>query len=170
MDNVKRRAAIRLQATKNKEANVDLIGTGLSKSSTKRRPPIKGDCAPKRPKVSLEPVVGLMAEGTKMATPSKHGAGKGLMIPPPGNQKKPSVLLREDPKYALEKLSSIISSEDYEDLGNHSIEAMGETSLFSIAQVNICRFLARLYSFFEINSPNFQAMLMMKGVDGTVSP
>ena len=108
MDNVKRRAAIRLQATKNKEANVDLIGTGLSKSSTKRRPPIKGDRAPKRPKVSLEPVVGLMAEGTKTATPLKHGAGKGLMIPPPGSQKKPSVLLREDPKYALEKLSSII--------------------------------------------------------------
>ena len=79
-----------------------------------------------------------MAEGTKTMTPSKHGADKGLMIPPSGSQKKPPVLLRDDPKYALEKLSSIISSEDYEDLGNHSTEAMGETSLFSIAQVNIC--------------------------------
>ena len=131
------------------------MGTDTSKPSTKRRSPAKGDRAPKRPKVSLEPIVGLMADGTKTATPLKHGAGKGLMIPPPGSQKKPSVLLREDPKYALEKLSSIISSEDYEDLGNHSTEAMGETSLFSIAQVNICRFLARLYSLFEINSPTF---------------
>ena len=66
-----------------------------------------------------------MAEGTKTLTPAKHGGGKGFMIPPPGYQKKPPVLLREDPKYALEKLSSIIGSEDYEDLGNHSTEAMG---------------------------------------------
>ena len=65
----------------------------------------------------MEPVVGLMAEGAKMVTSAKHGAGKGLMIPPPGSQKKSPVLLREDPKYALEKLSLIISSEDYEDLG-----------------------------------------------------
>ena len=55
------------------------------------------------------------------------------MVPPPGSQKKPPVLLREDPKYALGKLSSIIGSEDYEDLGNHSTEAMGEMGLFSIA-------------------------------------
>ena len=109
------------------------MGTGSSKPSTKRRPPAKGDRAPKRPKVSLEPVVSLMAKGTKMATPSKHGAGKGLMIPLLGSQKKSPVLLREDLKYALKKLSSIISSEDYEDLGNHSMEAMGETGRFSIA-------------------------------------
>ena len=57
------------------------------------------------------------------------------MVPPPGSQKKPPVLLREDPKYALGKLSSIIGSEDYEDLGNDSTEAMGEMGLFSIAQV-----------------------------------
>ena len=74
-----------------------------------------------------------MAEGNKTVTPAKHGGGKGLMVPPPGSQKKPSVLLREDPKYALEKLSSIIGSKDYEDLGNHLMKAMGETSLFSIA-------------------------------------
>ena len=122
MDDAKRRAAIRLRAVKNKEADVDPMGTGSSKPSTKRRPPAKKDRAPKRPKVSLELVVGLMAEGTKTITPSKHGAGKGLMIPPPGNQKKPPILLL-----------SIINSEDYEDLGNHSTEAMGETGLFSIA-------------------------------------
>ena len=96
---------------------MDPIGTGSSKPSTKRRLPAKGDRAPKKPKVSLEPVVGLMAEGTKMAAPSKHGADKGLMIPSSSSQKKPPVLLREDPKYALEKLLSIISSKDYEDFG-----------------------------------------------------
>ena len=137
MDDAKRRAAIRLQAAKNKEADVDPMGTGLSRPSTKRRPLAKGDCAPKRPKVSLEPVVSLMAKGTMTATPLKHGAIKGLMIPPSGSQKKLPVLLREDLKYALEKLS-IINSKDYEDLGNHSTEAMGETGLFSIVQVNIC--------------------------------
>ena len=55
------------------------------------------------------------------------------MVPPPGSQKKPPVLLREDPKYALGKISSIIRSEDYEDLENHSTKAMGETGLFNIA-------------------------------------
>ena len=78
-----------------------------------------------------------MAEGKKTVPPAKPGAGKGLMVAPPGSQKKPPVLLREDPKYALGKISSIIGSEDYEDLGNHSTEAMGETGLFNIAQVRI---------------------------------
>ena len=59
------------------------------------------------------------------------------MKAPSTSQEKPPVLLREDSKYALEQLLSIITSEDYEDLGNHSTEAMGETSLFVIAQV-IC--------------------------------
>ena len=87
------------------------------------------------------------------------------MVPPPGSQKKPPVLLREDPKYALGKISSIIGSEDYEDLGNHSMEAMGETGLFSIAQVR-----ARCYLFifflFQLTKTSFrrQAMLMTKGL------
>jgi len=76
-----------------------------------------------------------MAKGAKTVTPVKHGAGKGPMKAPSTNQEKPPVLLREDSKYALEQLSSIILSEDYEDLGNHSTEAMGETGLFAIAQV-----------------------------------
>ena len=46
---------------------------------------------------------------------------------------KPPVLLREDSKYALEQLSSIITIDDYEDLSNHATDAMGETGLFSIA-------------------------------------
>ena len=48
-------------------------------------------------------------------------------------QEKPPVLLREDSKYALEKLSSILTSEDYEDLSNHVTEAMGELGLFCVA-------------------------------------
>ena len=103
MDDAKRRATIRLQAMKNKETEVDAMGTGSSKPLTKRRPLPKRDRAPKKRKVSLEPVLGLMAEGTKTVALAKHGGGKGLMIPPPGSQKKPPVLLREDPKYALEK-------------------------------------------------------------------
>ena len=48
---------------------------------------------------------------------------------------KPPVLLREESKHALEQISSIIYAEDYEDLENHSTEAMGESSLFAISQV-----------------------------------
>ena len=33
-------------------------------------------------------------------------------------------------------LSSIIKDEDYEDLGNHATEAMGESGLFGLAQVH----------------------------------
>ena len=150
MDNAERRAAIRLQAAKNKEVETNPMGTGSSKLSVKRRLLSKGDRAPKKPKVSLEPVVRLMVEGAKMVTPVKHGASKGLMITPPGSQKKPPILLREDPKYALEKLLSIITSEDYEDLGNHSTEAMGETGLFSITQVTYPSFF-RSSMFFVCN-------------------
>ena len=99
----------------------------------------------------MEPVIGLMAEGKKTVTPAKPGGGKGLMVPPPSSQKKPPVLLREDPKYALGKISSIIGSEDYEDLGNHSTEAMGETGLFSIAQVR-ARCYIYIYIFFFNNN------------------
>ena len=135
MEDVKRRATIRNLAAKRKETEEGAMRMGSSKPSAKRRPLLKGDHASKKQKVSLEPVIGLMAEGNKTVTPAKQGGGKGLMVPPPSSQKKQPVLLREDPKYALGKLSSIIGSEDYEDLGNHSTEAMGETGLFSIAQV-----------------------------------
>ena len=138
MDDAKRRAAIKSKAAKNKETDAGAMGTGSSRPLAKKPMP-KVDRAPKKQKVSTEPIIGLMAEGKKTVTPAKPGAGKGLMVPPPGSQKKPPVLLREDPKYALGKISSIIGSEDYEDLGNHSTEAMRETGLFSIAQVRIRR-------------------------------
>ena len=135
MEDAKRRVAIRNQAAKRKETDEGAMGTGSNRPSAKKRPLPKGDHASKKQKVSSEPVIGLMAEGNKIVTPAKQGSGKGLMVPLLGSQKKPPVLLREDPKYALGKFSSIIGSEDYEDLGNHSTEAMGETGLFSIAQV-----------------------------------
>ena len=145
MDDAKRRAAIRSKAAKNKETDEGAMETGSSRPLAKRPMP-KVDRAPKKQKVSTEPVIGLMAKGKKTVTPAKPGGGKGLMVPPPGSQKKPSVLLREDPKYALGKISSIIGSENYEDLGNHSTEAMGETGLFSIAQVRVRRYSFIYYS------------------------
>ena len=111
-----------------------------------------------------------MAEGTKTVTPTKYGGGKGFMIPPPSSQKKPPVLLHEDPKYALEKISSIIGNEDYKDLGNHLTEAMGETSLFSITQVRARHTLAREYFLFESNSLSFSGHAHDERVDGMGSP
>ena len=127
--------SIRSQAAKKKESNdVALTAMVTSNPSVKRKLAPKGDRQAKKPKVSLEPVVGLMAED-KMATLVKHGAGKGFMKAPSNIPEKPPVLLHEDSKHALEQISSIISAEDYEDLGNHSTEAMGESGLFAVAQV-----------------------------------
>ena len=86
-----------------------------------------------------------MAEGAKSVTPVKHESSKGLMKAPSASQEKPPPLLRDDSNFALEKLSSIISSEDYEDLGNHSTEAMGETGLFTVAQVVFIRRFTRIH-------------------------
>ena len=176
MKDAKRRAAIRNQAAKRKETDEGAMGTGSSKPSAKKIPLLKGDRAPKKQKVSTEPVIGLMAEGNKTATPAKLGGGKGLMVPPPGSQKKPPVLLREDPKYALGKLSSIIGSEDYEDLGNHSTEAMGETGIFSIAQVRARHTITLglyiylfIYLFFKSNSILSSGYAHDEGFDGSVS-
>ena len=111
-------------------------------------------------KVSTEPVIGLMAEGRKTVTPAKPRGGKGLMVPPSGSQKKPPVLLREDTKYALGKISSIIGSEDYEDLRNHSTEAIGETGLFSIAQVRARRYLF-IYLFIFLNQLKLHSVVRL---------
>ena len=136
MDAAKRKAIIKAQAAKKKE-DKGQVPKGMSTNipSTKRKVPPKQDRAPKKPKIPLEPVMGLEAEGAKTVTPAKHGVGKGFMKGPSTTQEKPPVLLREDSKYALVKLSSIISPEDYEDFGNHSTEVIEETGLFNIAQV-----------------------------------
>jgi len=143
MDDAKRRALIKSQAIKKKESD-EVVPKGTALSS-KRKPSTKSDCPLKQQKVSLESVVGLMAEGAKTITPVKHGSGKGLMKAPATNQEKPPPLLRDDSKFALEKLASIISPEDYEDLGNHLTEAMGETGLFAVAQVISVRRLKSVY-------------------------
>ena len=98
MEDAKRRAAIRNQVAKRKETDKGAMGTGSSKPSAKKRLLLKGDRAPKKQKVSTEPVIGLMTEVNKMVTSTKHGGGKDLMVPPPGSQKKPPVLLYKDPK------------------------------------------------------------------------
>ena len=71
--------------------------TMASNPSIKRKPLSKGDRQAKKPKISLEPVVGLMAEG-KTVTLVKYGASKGLMKASSTIPEKPSVLLREDSK------------------------------------------------------------------------
>ena len=67
-----------------------------------------------------------MAKGIKTVTLVKHETGKGFMK---------ALSLREDSKHALEQISSIMTLEDYEDLGNHSTKAMGELWLFAVTQV-----------------------------------
>ena len=157
MDDAKRRALIKFKAAKKKEAgDVAPTGTGPSILSIKRKPLPKGDRPAKKAKVPLEPIVGLMVEAAKTATPAKHGVGKGLMKGPSTNQEKPPILLREDSKHALKQILSIISPEDYEDLGNHFMEAIGETDLFAITQVTQpVTFIIVLYFCFRSNSPFF---------------
>ena len=135
MEDAKRRALIKSQAVKKKESG-EVVPKGSAPAS-KRKPTSKSDRPAKQPKISLEPVIGLMAEGVKIVTLAKHGTGKGFMKAPDSKQDRPPPLLRDNSKYALEKLSSIITVEDYEDLGNHSTEAMGETGLFTVAQVSL---------------------------------
>ena len=57
MDDAKRRAAIKLQAAKNKETSADPMGTGTNKQAVKRKQPSKGDRLPKKPKVPLDPFI-----------------------------------------------------------------------------------------------------------------
>ena len=52
MEDAKRRAAIRVQATKRKETDEGAMGMGSSKPSAKKRSLLKGDRAPKKQKVS----------------------------------------------------------------------------------------------------------------------
>ena len=119
MEAAKRRVVIKQNAAKKKEVGGQvLVVMGSSEPSTKRKFPKKQGRLPKKPKTVLELVVGLEAKSRKTITPAKHGAGNGLMKGSFTTQEKPPILLREDSKYALEKFSSILTSEDYEDLSN----------------------------------------------------
>ena len=135
MDAAKRRAYIKQQVAMKKQVEGTSKGTSSSKPSTKRKPQEKTDCPPKKPKTAPKTVMGLKAEIKKTVTPIGLGRGKGLMKGLDTVAEKPPILLREDSKYALEKLTSIISTNDYEDLSNHASKAMGEIGLFCIAQV-----------------------------------
>ena len=121
---------IKSQAAKWKEGGQVPKGMDQSHSSSKRKVPSKQDRLPKRTKVTLDPIVGLEAEGTKTVATAKHEARKGFMKGSSTSKKKPPVLLREDSKYALERLSYIITNKYYEDLGNHSMEVMGGDEAF----------------------------------------
>ena len=168
MDATRMRAYIKQQAALKKQAEGQPSkGTGSSNLSTRRKQLEKIDCLHKKPRIAFEPVVGLKAKTKKTVTPLGLGRGKGLMKDPSVTE-KPPVLLREDSKYMLEQLSSIITSDDYEDLSNHAIEAMGETGLFNIAQVILSvPFLSFFPSSCLVTNPFvFQAMLMMKGLMG----
>ena len=145
MDAAKRRAYIKQQAVMKKQVDGTSKGTGSSNPSTKRKPQEKMDRPQKKPKTAPETVVGLKVETKKTITPIGIGQGKGLMKGLDIVPEKPPVLLREDSKYALEKLASIISIDDYEDLGNHATKAMGETGLFCIAQVIMSIYLLFIF-------------------------
>ena len=133
MEDSKRRAFIKQQVAKKKQEETQ-PPKGKANPSTKRKLSEKTDHLSKKPKVVHESIVGLKAKTKKMVTPIGPGKGKGLMMGPVHTE-KPPVLLHEVSKYALEQLSSIITTDDYEDLSNHATEVMEETGLFSIAQV-----------------------------------
>ena len=134
MDATRRRAHIKQQAALKKQQEGQIPkGMGSGNPSTKKKQPEKIGYLPKKPKTIPEPVVGLQAEAKKTVTHLDQGRGKGLMTGSVPIVEKPPVLLREDSKYALEQLFSIITVDDYEDLSNHTTEAMGEMGLFSIA-------------------------------------
>ena len=137
MKESKRRAFIKQQATakKKQEGSLPPKAGGQANPSTKRKSSVKTDCPPKKPKVTPESAVGLRAETKKTATLPAQGKGKGLMTGHVPITEKPPILLREDSEYAFEHLSSIITTDDYKDLSNHAIEAMGKTCFFSIVQV-----------------------------------
>ena len=86
MDDAKRRALIKSQASRQKETGEIVVPKGTV-SAAKRKQPSKSDRPHKQQKVPLEPVVGLMAEGTKTVTPIKHGSSKGLMKAPSTSQR-----------------------------------------------------------------------------------
>ena len=97
-------------------------GISMVNPFVKRKPLGKIDRPPKKPKVVMGSTVEETPDTIKLP-PSRKG--KGLMMGQGPITKKHPVLLREDSRYALKQLSSIIKDDDYEDLGNHTTKAMG---------------------------------------------
>ena len=105
-------------------------------------------------------IVGKTPASNKLPPKPGLGKGKGLMKGLDPVTKKSLVLLREDLGYALK-------DDDYEDLGNHATRAIGETSLFSLAQV--CSSVPFFYSILLLSRSNLrflflQWLVMMKGL------
>lgn len=132
-----RRAYIKQQAAVKKKAEGSLPPKAMSqaKPSTKRKPSKKVDCQAKKPKVVMGSIVGETSHLAKLPPKSSPGKRKGLMVDQGPVKEKPPILLRKDSQHALKQITSIIKGKDYEDLGNHAIEAMGETGLFNLTQV-----------------------------------
>ena len=97
--------------------------------------------------------MGLEAETKKTVTTLGYGKGKSFMNGLSPIAEKPPILLSENSKYALEKLLSVITFDDFKDLSKHAIEAMGETRLFCIVQVTCPSF--SLFLSFNLPCSNF---------------
>lgn len=112
-------------------------------------------------------MVGETSTTSKLPPKLGSGKGKGLMASEGPVTKKPVVLLCEDSQYTLKQISSIIKDEDYEDLGNHATEAMGQTGLFSLAKLYIrpFSFICLVVLFLTLTSVFgfLQGLVMMKG-------
>lgn len=105
---------------------------GLLKTFTKRKTKDKGDRLEKKAKLVITMSVKETPLPTKVPpySPSRSWERLNASKCPIAEQRPP--LLCEDSRYARRQFSSIIKDEDYEDLGNHTTEAMGETTLFSL--------------------------------------
>ena len=135
MEDSKRMAYIKQQATtkKKQEGSLPHKVTGQANPSIKRKPSKKVDRPPKKPKVVTGSTVAETLATSNLPPKLGPRKGKNLMKGADPVTEKCPVLLSEDSGYALKQLLSIIKDDDYEDLGNHATEAMGETGLFSLA-------------------------------------
>jgi len=167
----KRKAYIHQQAVvwvkKQKEKGMPSKGTGPINLFTKRKPSDKIDHPPKKPKVLTGSIVEEIPDSNKLPPPPCPRKGKGVMTGQGLVTEKRPVLLHEDSRYAIKQLLSIIKDNDYENLGNHAIEAMGETCLFSLTRYanqsfSPFRLVVTLYS--NLIFLFLQGVLMMKGL------
>ena len=141
MDDGKRKAFIHKQVTERAKKRLEGVvsPTGdmaQAKPFIKRKLTDKGDRPVKKLKEVVTTTVREMLVATQVRPPLRYGVGKGLMSAKGPILEQHALLLRKDSQYAVGLLSSIIKDNDYEDLGNHATEAMGESGLFSLAQVH----------------------------------
>lgn len=134
------RALIRKNAAKRAKKWLDkevppTKGTSQFKLFLKQKPIGKGDRPTKKPKEVVVFAIEEKPPTIQVPLPPRHGAGKGLMMAQGPIPEKCPLILHKDPQHAVGLLSSIIKDDNYEDLGNHATEAMGEMSLFGLAQV-----------------------------------